>query len=121
VSKPIQRRVLEWLLSGESGASSEAIACAMLKIPRAPYLCEPPWNSEDFGRCRALIYLVPEWRPPLGRVARAYPNWKPYIDRWDQLTALAETRSLLKLDRMLDAAREEADAAERWSRRRCGS
>jgi hypothetical protein len=115
MSKPIQRRVLEWVLNGETGVSSEAIACAMLGIPRDVTSHHAPSDADDFDCCHELLELIPEWRPILSKVARVYPDWKPFIDRWPEMTKLLERGTALhlnKLEQLLDAAREEAEDIE---------
>jgi hypothetical protein len=51
---------------------------------------ETPRDAGDFGRCRNLLSLFPEWRTDLARVAEAFPSskWPAIIARWDELDAL---------------------------------
>lgn len=48
-----------------------------------------PYDAEDFGRCRRLLELFPEWLTSLDRVAIAYPAtpWPSLVARWQDLTA----------------------------------
>lgn len=48
-----------------------------------------PLHADDFGRCKRLLDLFPEWRADLGRVAEAYPDtlWPRLIPRWAELEA----------------------------------
>jgi len=48
-----------------------------------------PQDASDFGRCRSLLDLFPEWLANLDRVAIAYPStpWPSLVGRWQDLTA----------------------------------
>jgi hypothetical protein len=48
-----------------------------------------PHDADDFGRCKRLLELFPEWLANLDRVAIAYPStpWPSLVDRWQDLTA----------------------------------
>jgi hypothetical protein len=48
-----------------------------------------PQDASDFGRCRSLLDLFPEWLANLDCVAIAYPStpWPSLVDRWQDLTA----------------------------------
>ena len=76
-------KVIAWLLSGETGVSSETIVSAVLGIEYEG--ASPPQDSGDFGRCLELLTRIPELRPQLGKVAEAYPDWAPLVKRWREL------------------------------------
>lgn len=79
---------MDWLLSGDTGTSSETICAVMTgsKIGHA----SPPSDGGDFGRCYRLLQHFPEWRARLHEVAERYPEWTGLVREWDALTALYE-------------------------------
>lgn len=79
---------MDWLLSGDTGISSEAI-CAVMTGSK----CRdghPPSDPSDFGRCYRLLQHFPEWRPRMNKMVAAYPEWTGLVREWDALTALYE-------------------------------
>lgn len=90
----------EWIASRDVGISSMAIWTVMTG-DKHPYIQrgksyhvrwsnEHPCDSVDFGRCYRLLKLFPDWRPRLGEVSTRFPWWKPFVEHWDELTALYE-------------------------------
>lgn len=85
-------RALEWIRGGDTGISSKQIWKVMTGLTihdestrdfgRLP--CDP----SDFGRCKRLLELIPEWRPRLDHMARAYPKWGPLVREWDRVDSL---------------------------------
>ena len=41
-----------------------------------------PHDPADFGRCKDLLDLIPEWRSKLYEVKRALPWFSPFIESW---------------------------------------
>lgn len=82
---------IEWLLSGDTGISSETI-CAVMTGSQMTGRFGPdiPYDPGDFGRCYRLLDHFPEWRKRLPEVAEKYPIWGPMVDAWDELTTLYE-------------------------------
>ncbi len=76
----------DWLLSGDTGSSSEAIWHHMMGTKGLKRVWTPA-DSGDFGRCFRLLRLFPEWRARLGEM-RKYPAWKPIVDVWPLLETL---------------------------------
>jgi hypothetical protein len=56
-----------------------------------------PSDADDFGRCKRLVERIPEFALKLNEVAEKYPDWKPIIDKWDELCAMKpdQVRELL--------------------------
>jgi len=83
------RRVQEWLMSGDTGISSKVILSFMtgLKLPKKDY-SNWPHDPSDLGRCVRLLDRFPEWRPRLPEMASAYPAWKPMLDNWAEMERL---------------------------------
>ena len=83
--KTLERRVISWLLSDDTGASSLSICAHMLGEPCEGYA---PSDCSDLGRCLRLLDLVPEWTPRLHEMATYGPDWKGLIDQWEQIVHL---------------------------------
>lgn len=90
--KSIHQRAAEWIIRGETGASSETIWAVMMGAVTDENLSaacfSPPRDPSDFRRCRLLLELIPEWRPRLGEVADLFPEWSGLVKAWDELDAL---------------------------------
>jgi hypothetical protein len=78
----------DWILSGDTGTSSKTIWAVMMqsKIDRP----DIPYDPADFGRCYRLLAAIPAWRARLNEVSTRFKAWKPFIERWDELTAMYE-------------------------------
>lgn len=77
-----------WMVSGDTGTSSITIWSVMRGV--TPRHADIPYDPDDFGRCYRLLKVMPSWRARLGEVADRYPKWRPFVDAWDELTALYE-------------------------------
>lgn len=83
-----------WLAGGDTGTSSMTIWSIMTgrDLPNDGahrfQRLDIPHDPADFGRCHRLLEQFPAWRPGLLRVALIIPAWKPFVDAWDELTAL---------------------------------
>jgi len=98
--EPAIKTPKDWIESRDVGVSSIAIWTVMTdeKHPRPErgksyhvrWSNEAPADSQDFGRCYRLLKRFPDWRPRLGEVAQRFPWWKPFVEGWDELTALYE-------------------------------
>lgn len=81
------KKAADWLVSGDTGASS-------LTIFHTFYGGEPkhgpstPLDCYDFGRCFRLLLLFPEWGKQLHRVAEKYPIWEQFVKSWPELERL---------------------------------
>lgn len=98
---PIKDRLILWLLTGETGISSETIAYALSGIKtidmeqaqdkpyRSTSFCwSVPRNPSDFRSCMFLLEYIPEWRERLPEVAERFPAWEPFVKRWDEFERL---------------------------------
>lgn len=85
-------RIAHWALGGDTGVSSETIACVAMGITaeQHQYRFDIPADSGDFGRCHRLLQAIPELRAALPLVVAACPKWGPLVEVWDELTALYE-------------------------------
>lgn len=86
-SKPqsTERKLLTWLLTGNVGASSKAIAAHLSGIH-----CDGsyPHDASDFLRCVLLLEAVPELCDELPRMAEVNAEWKALVEHWDEIESL---------------------------------
>lgn len=85
---PIQAFAM-WLATGERGISSETIASHLTGVPIAKYR-DHPYDPSDFRRCERLLRAVPLARATFSSMAEVSPTWARFVERWDELVALAE-------------------------------
>lgn len=83
--KSLERRVISWLLSDDTGASSTSICAHMLGEPCEGYA---PSDCSDLGRCLRLLDVVPDWGLRVHEMAAYGPDWKGLIAHWDQIVSL---------------------------------
>lgn len=78
-----ERKILDWVASGETGESSRALACflagAFSRNRRHPL------DPADFNRCLKMLKAVPELRPRLAEAKALSPEWSALIDRWEEI------------------------------------
>lgn len=76
---------MRWILSGDTGLSSEAICSHMQGIEpkRASY----PGDPADLGRCLRLLERIPEWKSRIKEMAVYGPGWAGQVERWEELAA----------------------------------
>ena len=84
----MDKRVIEWLLGGDTGISSKTIVGVMTGC--ACNWTDIPYDPSDFGRCYRLLKLIPEWRGRMREMGERYPKWGPMAEAWEELTALYE-------------------------------
>ena len=85
-----------WLYGTDTGGSSRTIfqvlasSCALRTVAEARnrFAAYLPSDPADFGRCHRLLERFPAWRERLPEVAGCFPEWRPLVDAWDELTAL---------------------------------
>ena len=95
--------IVRWFLSGDNGASSEAIVahmtgCADILLvedeegaDRAPvFCCMAPSDPSDLGRCLRLLERYPEWKPRIQQMTVYGPAWAGICAQWDALVASME-------------------------------
>jgi len=85
--KSIEARALEWAVGRDTGSSSNAL-CAFLSGVRPKGHIDYPVDGDDLGRCMRLLDLIPEWKPRIGEMKAANPQWAALADNWDELTKL---------------------------------
>lgn len=80
----------QWAIGRDTGISSMTIYQAITGNHTAYNDLDIPYDPDDFGRCYRLLKLFPAWRPLLGKVIDIYPKWGPFVEAWDELTAMYE-------------------------------
>ena len=92
-------KLIEWLLSGDTGTSSLTLAALAYgkKIDRM----DIPSDAGDFGRCYRLVKAVPEVKGCFHFIAKEFPKFDPIIQSWDQLCELYEKGEGDKLYKLL--------------------
>lgn len=81
------KKQLEWLLSDDTGTSSETIFAVMTKT-KSPKYQSVPLDPDDFGRCFRLLKRFPAWKDRLVEVALFYPEWGPLVREWERLSEM---------------------------------
>lgn len=81
----IEKRVIAWLLSEDTGASSMTICAHMVG---EPHDCAWPSDAGDLGRCLRLLDLIPEWKPRIKEMATHGPGWAGLCEAWDDIVEL---------------------------------
>lgn len=76
-------KLVEWMLFGDRGLSSDAMCGAALGLIDKCEAC--PYDPHDLERCRKLVEKVPEIRDYFPAIAQLSPNWKAIITHWDEL------------------------------------
>ena len=82
----------EFLRKGVSGASAKSIAAHLGGIGKQDG--SYPHDASDFGRCEALLDMVPEFRERRGEMATVNAYWHALVMDWEGLRQSApEDRS----------------------------
>lgn len=94
MSQDLLQRAHAWIVSEDTGLSSETIWATMMGVPHSrPY---EPSDPSDLGRCLRLLRAIPEWRERLSLMSGISIHWDALVQRWDELEAsfLREAGSL---------------------------
>lgn len=92
------RKIGEWLLSGDTGISSEAIASVMLGVLPEDVVALSKWGEthprdpSDFGRCLRLVRML-DCRTDLELMRRVSKPWEAVVTHWDRWAWLYDTES----------------------------
>lgn len=82
-------KMLEWIGTRHVGASSRTMWCALMGVGRdgdSSYNgFDTPYDRDDFSRCYDLVNYGEVTKDELQMVVKAFPFYKPIIDRWDDL------------------------------------
>lgn len=75
-------KILDWFVTGRVGASSKAMACAVLGMKHDK---SHPRDPADFNRCLLLLEQAPEIRQHMDKVAAINDTWAKLVERWDEV------------------------------------
>ena len=81
----MDRKILKWMLTGDTGMSSEAIAAKMAGIDNGNTM--HPFDPSDLNRCVEFFKAVPEAKERIGEMREVSPSWNKIVEAWDTLTA----------------------------------
>lgn len=77
-----EHKLIEWLLSDDTGASSKAIASHMaLGNSDGSF----PWDPSDIGRCFRLLEAIPEWKSRIEEMGVYSKIWVLLADKWQEI------------------------------------
>lgn len=76
------QKLIEWLLSDDTGASSKAIASHMALGKSDGSF---PWDPSDIGRCFRLLEAVPEWKGRIEEMGVYSKIWALLADQWQEI------------------------------------
>jgi len=79
----------QWFVGSDTGMSSQTMAAIFLGATagNGVRFCYPR-DPADFGRCWRLVEAVPAIRDAFPVMRQVYPALTPFIDHWDELSAL---------------------------------
>jgi hypothetical protein len=104
---------IEWLITGDTGVSSETFAYVMLGVPAAQIIqqrCRSyPHDSSDFARCCKLLEAVPSWRKRIGEMTKMGKVWSWIADNWSKLEELYIQQKYEELYSLLNGAEERLE------------
>lgn len=103
----IKDRIIDWLLNGDTGASSRAIVEQMLNPKPGSYLNHPR-DYGDFDRCIKLLELLPEFAERIDEMSAVSPEWAAIVAHWDYLTESYRRKESLQ-DRIREILEEIRD------------
>ncbi len=91
MGESINQRAIDWIVSSDTGISSETIWATMMGAQRRNrYIEHAPSDPSDFGRCYRLLNLIPEWKGRLFELTVRGKDWACLIPHWEELTRLYE-------------------------------
>ena len=79
---------IDWLASGDSGLSSEAIFFHM--IGATNFRKTHPLDPGDLGRCLRLLEAAPEWKARMPEMASVSKGWALLVPHWNVLAKLMD-------------------------------
>ena len=79
----MQKEIIQWLMHGENGASSIAIAHTALKKPHQKY--SHPTTPKSFRQCLLIIEQIPETMQAIEELAKESKEWASILAHWEEL------------------------------------
>lgn len=77
-----EHKLIEWLLSDDTGASSRAIASHMALGKSDGSF---PWDPSDIGRCFRLLDVIPEWKNRIEEMGIYSKILVLLADKWQEI------------------------------------
>lgn len=77
-----KQQCLDWLLTGEVGLSSKAMACAMFGDGSLKHY---PHDPDDFNRCLKFLNAIEGSRTQMYKLSYLSDEWKMLVKRWDEI------------------------------------
>lgn len=108
----VERRVIKWLFSGDTGISSKTIAAFMIGETETENRFDFPYDPADFGRCYRLLELIPEFKPRLKEmvsIPKVGPTWKYLAENWEVCEQLYESRNYSGLYELIKQCRNKGE------------
>ncbi len=105
MDKELNKRMMRWITSRDTGMSSQTLWAAIMGIEmHGPSI---PHDQDDFGRCyRLLCYCDPETKEhALKTVGELHEIWKPFIKEWKTMTELYEANKGMELHALIKKVR----------------
>lgn len=88
--------VLSWVVLGETGTSSKTMWAAItgaVSDGDKGWNFDVPCDTDDFSRCYKLYKECNLTKSDLQKVSTVFPWWKPFIDNWETLCTMYESRT----------------------------
>lgn len=84
----MDKRIAEWLASGDTGTSSKAIMLWLSsRTADKQWGPDTPRDAGDLARCLRLLERIPEWKERMPEMAEAGGLWPTFIKHWDKIVA----------------------------------
>ena len=101
MDKELNRKMMSWISSNETGESSITIWSVIMDLEN--YTPSIPHDVYDFQRCYNLLKLCNETTKniTLNKVAERYNIWKPFVRHWNELTKLYEEGNMKDFNKLL--------------------
>ena len=111
MNKALDRKVIEWFVSGDSGVSSETLCAAFYGMASKVKYQRHPGDPSDFGRCKRFLELLSleDKKTALQRVAKLSKEWEGLVSKWDYLESIYGNENMFsEMQKIIDTARKEA-------------
>ena len=80
----MEKKILEWFATGNTGVSSKAMAFAAVGITnKQSFGNSTPSDPSDFNRCLKLVEQVPEIKHHFDKIAKLSDKWAVLISKWE--------------------------------------
>lgn len=95
-------KIIQWLLSDDTGESSKAIVAQMTGVKKTDDWGDHPTDGFDFGRCHRLLVAVPEFMVRIEEMAQRSSQWAVLVKHWHELTQLYQAHLKKTLSKRMD-------------------